>query len=307
MATLIPSWTLALEQANLSPGTIRSYCDTVRAAAEWLAKNDMPDDVEQVTSEHVRAFLLDVMGRTSPGNAHKHMRNLKVYFNWCIKEKERTLASPMIGISNIKVPPKASEVFADSDLRALVRACTAEDDFEHRRDHAIIRILMDNGVRVSGLAGLRYTPDDEKTNDVFLQRHELRIRLKGGREFWAPIGKKAAAALDRYIRARARHPHADSEWLWLPTRSRPTRLGDYRLTADGIGRMIERRSCEAGLGKSRPHKFRRTMATNWEGSDIDLMHIGGWETLQMVELYTRARREGKSREAFRRKSPGDRI
>ena len=46
---------------------------------------------------------------------------------------------------------------------------------------------------------------------MFLTQRRLRIRLKGGDETWVPIGKKAAAALDKYIRAAPgtprRRPH----------------------------------------------------------------------------------------------------
>lgn len=307
MLDLLPSWMLALDQAERSDHTKRSYCDTIRAASAWLAEHDMPTGVQQIRTEHLQAYLIDVKARTSPGNAHKHLRNLRAFFNWAIKENERDRPSPVDGLEQIKVPKAAPTVFTPDELRKLIKACSAEDDFEHRRDLAIVRILMDNGVRVSGIAGLRYTPEEEDTNDVFLTRHVLRVRLKGGVVFWAPIGKKAAHALDRYIRARRSHPAADSPWLWLPVDMRTTRTGDHRFTATGIGQMIQRRGEQAGLGRVRPHKFRRTMATTWEGSDIDLMHIGGWESLKMVELYTRARSEGKAREAHRRLSPGDRI
>ena len=40
--------------------------------------------------------------------------------------------------------------------------------FLDRRDTAIMRIFIDTGIRVSGLAGLRYDPDEEDKNDVFL-------------------------------------------------------------------------------------------------------------------------------------------
>lgn len=39
-----------------------------------------------------------------------------------------------------------------------------------------MRVFIDTGLRVSGLAGLRYDLDDESANDVFLAQRWLHIR-----------------------------------------------------------------------------------------------------------------------------------
>lgn len=329
--TLVPSWRLALDQEDLSPGTIRSYTDTVRMTAEWLerreactcltdAEADGPAEcparqapptgtapgIDDISTEDLRAYLLHRKLTTSAGNAAKDYRNLSVFFGWCVTEDERTPPSPMDRVRKPKVAKKVHKIFTDEELRALVKAC-AGADWESKRDLAIIRVLIDNGMRVSGLAGLRYTPEDPETNDVYLSRHVLRIVLKGGDEHWAPIGKKAAAAIDAYIRKRARRPHADSPWLWLPARGKATRLGDMRLTASGIAQMLERRGRQAGLSDVHPHRFRRTMASTWEGDPLQLMRIGGWNSLEMVRLYAQSREDERAREAHGRLSPGDRI
>lgn len=306
--TLIPSWRLFLEQdgGGKAPGTIRSYTDTITKLAEWLAEAGHPTGVDDIQVEDLRAWLFARREATSKGNAAKEYRNLSVFWNWCVREDERTGPNPMERIGKIKADEKAHPIFTTDELTALVVAC-AGSDWESKRDLAIIRILIDNGVRVSGLAGLRYTPGEDKTHDVFLARHRLRVTLKGGREFWAPIGKKAAAAVDAYIRRRARHPHSDSPWLWLPANGGRTATGDVRLTASGIGQMLERRGVQAGVKNCHPHRFRRTMASTWEGDSMQLMDIGGWESLEMVRLYSRAGREEQARKAHERLSPGDQI
>jgi hypothetical protein len=43
-----------------------------------------------------------------------------------------------------------------------------------------MRVFIDTGLRVSGLAGLRYDPDDESANDVFLTQPRLRSWLAAG-------------------------------------------------------------------------------------------------------------------------------
>ncbi|MEU4233261.1 tyrosine-type recombinase/integrase [Nonomuraea sp. NPDC026600] len=263
---MVSSWELSLQAADKSPGTIRSYLDSVRVLARFLSERGLPAEVEAVGAADVRAFLDASTATTSPGNAHKHFRNLRVFFNWLIAEEERTTGTPMAGIDPPKVSGRTAELLADRELAALLEVCSG-GSWVDRRDTAIVRVLMDNGMRLSWLAGLRHSPDvktmtgGERVGDVWLDRRLLRIARKGEDAYLVPIGPKTAAAIDRYLRARARHPHAASPWLWLPVRGITAEGGERRLTATGIQQMLERRGRQAGIsGRLHPHRFRQTIA-----------------------------------------------
>jgi site-specific recombinase XerD len=265
----------------------------------------MPASVEGVDASHVRAFLLAEEQRTSAASAAVHFRNLRVFFGWLASEGERENPSPMDRVEAPKVAKKAEAFFTEEELARLLKTCSGAT-FVDRRDTAILRIFIDTGLRVSGLAGLRYEPGDESANDVFLTQQRLRIRLRGGDETWVPIGKKSAAALDKYIRARARHQQASSPWLWLGVQGHNT----ARMTDSGIRDMVGRRGEQAGIQCVHPHRFRRSFADSWlaaGGSTDDLMHITGWKTYDMVREYTEARGIARAHNAHARLSPGDRI
>jgi len=53
----------------------------------------------------------------------------------------------------------------------------------------------------------------------------LLVLGKGRRERTLPFGRKAGEALDRYLRARARHKDAELPWLWLGKKGRLTEWG----------------------------------------------------------------------------------
>lgn len=302
---LITSWQLALEAAAKSPKTVRSYIDSVKALHRFLVAEGMPADVEGVEPQHVRAFLLAEERRTSAASAAVHFRNLRVFFGWLASEEERTNPNPMARVEGPKVTKKAKEFFTDEELARLLKTCSGAS-FVDRRDTALLRVLIDTGLRVSGLAGLRYDPEDDERNDVFLTKRRLRIRLKGGDETWVPIGKKAAAALDRYIRVRSKHSQSSSPWLWLGVQGHNT----ARMTDSGIRDMVGRRGEQAGIQNVHPHRFRRSFADKWlaaGGSTDDLMHITGWKTYDMVREYTEARGIARAHDAHARLSPGDQI
>ncbi|WP_084518031.1 tyrosine-type recombinase/integrase [Microtetraspora niveoalba] len=324
---LMPSWRLALESEQLAAGTITSYLHSARLLTEYLAKHDMPQQISKIRAKHMGAFFAarlhgcwldeerlrpcpcgDLTSR-SAGDTHKHFRNLRILFNWLIDEDELDGPSPMAGLAPPKVVARPAEPLNEDELRLMLMTCSGST-FIDRRDTAIMRVLLDNGVRGADLAGLRYHPEDDELTDVFLSRHALRIRLKEGRTRMAPIGRKTAAAIDRYIRARARHAHAGSPWLWLPERGRTAAGGDRRLTTTGILQMLKRRAGQAGIPGVDTHRFRTTMAASFldaGGDPLDLMCVGGWNSLATVQRYTAASAERRAREAHARLSPGDRI
>jgi site-specific recombinase XerD len=305
LSTFIASWQLALDAAAKSSRTVRSYTDSVRALCRFLVDQGMPASVEDVDAPHIRAFLLAEEKRTSAASAAVHYRNIRVFFGWLASEGERENPNPMDRVEAPKVAKKAKAFFAEEELVRLLKTCSGAT-FADRRDTAIIRIFIDTGMRVSAMAGLRYDPDDESANDVFLVQRRLRIRLKGGDEIWVPIGKKSAASLDKYIRARARHPQASSPWLWLGVQGHNT----ARMTDSGVRDIVGRRGEQAGIQNVHPHRFRRSFADSWlaaGGSTDDLMHITGWKTYDMVREYTEARGIARAHNAHARLSPGDRI
>ena len=305
LAALLPSWELSLAERDLSPRTMEIYQRTGRQLTAWLAGHGLPADTEGIDAPHLRAFLAAERERTSAVSAHQHYRNLRVLFRWLEREGERQGPNPMARVDPPKVTKKTKAILSADDLGKLLKGCGGQD-FESRRDAAILRIFIDTGVRVSGLAGLRYLPEAPEDSDVNLPGKAVRVILKGGNQHWAPLGRKAAAALDRYLRARLRHRLAGSPWLWLGMAGRdPSHFG----TA-GIQDMIERRGEEAGLGKISPHWFRRTAAHTMLAlgyQETDVASIAGWTGTAMVRLYAGELAAERARAVHARLSPGDQI
>lgn len=316
LAAMLPSWQRHLEGRLLSENTVALYLWTGRTFTAWLQAQGLPAGTESVDAPHIQAFLTaesqrtrKVRGRQVPVSADTisvHRRNLRVFFRWLITEGERTAPDPMSRVGEVVVPTKIKSILDHDQLKALLRACEGQG-FEARRDTALIHVLYDTAARVSGIAGLRYLPDDPDRNDVHLGRRVLRIVLKGRNEHLAPVGRKTAAALDRYIRARARHPQAQfSEFLWLGRSGRET----GHMTRWGIGAMLERRGRQAGIENLTPHAFRRTGAHDMLAAGMQegqVMAVAGWKTTAMLRRYTQDLEAERARAAHAQLSPADRL
>jgi integrase/recombinase XerD len=173
-------------------------------------------------------------------------RALQQFFKWLSAEED--LPDPMTGLHPPRVEGRLVPVFADGELTRLERACAGRG-FAERRDAAIIAVLQASGIRLSELAGVRYDPGDPRRSDLDLWQREIRVRGKGGRPRIVKISYDAARTVDRYLRARARHPQAWRAQLWLGAGNRRP------LTTSGIYQVVVRRGRQCGV-EVWPHRFR---------------------------------------------------
>ncbi len=305
MDSLWRSWRISLEEADKSPYTIKNYGQTIEYFIGWLKEHGHPTDSESITADHCRLFLIHERTRTSAASAAGHHQHLRTFWKWVVKEGERSTESPMTNVGPIKVPDKVRSFFTSEQCRKMLNTCKGTS-FRERRDRAILGIFMDTGVRISGMVGMRYTPDDPDTNDVYVEERRIRICLKGGAEHWIPLGKKTTADLDRYLRARDKHEHADSQWLWLGASG----VSTDRLTLSGVFWIVRTRGEQAGVANAHPHRFRRTFAHDYldGGGDVDgLMAIAGWKSYRMPQVYAGDLAAERARQAHRKLSPRDRL
>ncbi|ASU81389.1 hypothetical protein CDO52_00080 [Nocardiopsis gilva YIM 90087] len=294
------SWELDLQARGRSERTIKRYRDTITLFAAYQADHDRELKAGKAKPAHIRDFLRKRQTDTSPGNAAIDFRNLRAFYNWLVREEEIKVGkNPMLKVGAPKVPTKDIPVLAPEHITALLKTCKG-NSFEARRDRAIILTLLDNGVRVSGLVGLRYTPDDSDTNDVLLQQSALRVTLKGGDMRLVPIGRAAAYAIDRYLRARRNHNKSHRKELWLSPKG--------ALTDSGVRQMLKRRAKLAGIHHIYPHLFRHTAAHLLKLSGLseeELMAICGWKSAAMAKRYGASAAAARARTAHRRVSPAD--
>ena len=291
---LVDSWELHLRAQNRSPSTIVVYIGAAVQLGEYLHAKGMPHLPAHIRREHVEAFIVDLLARRTPATANNRYRALQQYFKWLIDDGE-IRESPMAHMKPPKVPEQAPEMPTIAALQALLASCKGAS-FEERRDTAVIRLLIDTGMRRAEMASMTMAGTD-------LRAQEVTITGKFNRARRIPFGRKTAAALDRYERARRQHNRADLPNYWLGARGAMTPSGVYQIVRD--------RAKQAGLEPMFTHLFRHGFADAWleaGGNETDLMRHMGWRSRTMLTRYAASRADQRARDAYRRlELPGDKL
>lgn len=292
----LASWTLALEAENKSARTVGNYLEGMDMFLRWLDEHHDETEVEDVTTEHCRAFIAYTVSTRSASTGRTRWAAMRQFFAWAHEEDE-IASNPM---ATVKQPAADAEpevdVLDESQVRAVLATCAGPSLIE-RRDLAILSLMFDSGIRVTALCTARMEKLD-------LRARTIEVVEKGGKTVLKPFGVKTARAIDRYLRARAKQPGSGSPTVFLSTRDgRP-------LNRNSVLLMVRRRGKQAGIQGLHPHVFRHTFTDRWlasGGSEGDLMELNGWSSRDMLGRYAKKTRGERARAAHQRLSPMDNL
>lgn len=277
---LLPSWELHLRAERKSPATVKVYTDGVHRFLRYCEAQGVTPRLDKPT---VNAFVADALENgAQPATARSRQLALRRFSDWATEEGELS-SNELIGIRAPKLDTPVVQPLSEDQLKAMLSACAGRD-LRDRRDQALIRLMVETGMRAGEAAALLVEDVDLSKGSVIVRRG------KGGRGRVVPIGPQTSLALDRYLRVRRGHRLASGADLWLGDRGKS-------FNYDGLYRTLKSRAQSAGIEHFHPHLFRHTAAHRWlaaGGSEGGLMAVAGWTRPDMLLRYTRARAEQRA-------------
>jgi len=247
---------LESRQQGLSPRTIDDFYQ------KYLGKA-IPVLGLTPTPKQINRFLR--LLSCSSGGKHAYFRALRCFYNWLYSPRSgfdlKGKENPIVWVEAPKVPKLILPSLSKEQIELLlVRANNA-------RDKAIIALFTESGLRLLELSNIRQ-------RDIDWQDRIVRVMGKGNKEGYAPFGPLS----EQYLKT------------WLQEYKPEVNESIWGLQPRGIQHMLGSLAEETGL-PCNPHTFRRTFACLLRKAGVDTMTIkdlGRWETLEMVQRYTRS-------------------
>ena len=224
-----------------------------------------PEGLSKKTIEFYRYTLTDFVGYPlSPDGVGSYLKSLtcrnaklrfyqslKILFRW-LHRNAYIPENPMEKVSPPKIQKKLLPAITEEQLQVLLEYC------QNDRDIAMISFLWHSGVRVSEAARVRARDFNWDEGTVIV------------------LGKG-----NRYRKALAGNGIV-KDWF--------NGHDSFGLTAEGIQTVLKILSRETGI-RCNPHSFRRGFAVHLVKSGLStrvVQSLGGWESIAMVERYTKS-------------------
>ena len=267
--------------------TQRTYAALLNKFVAWAGKESL-SDWKNVELRHLMSFLQHERERAvanAPENSSRRLSSESVYLEiaalrafYRFAENEKLL--PQNLAENLSLPRRWKRLPKSLTSREIEQLLTPEvpETPSSLCDQAILETAYASGLRLAELRNLRL-------EQLHLESGFINVIGKGNKERVVPIGKKAVAAVERYLSAGR------------PNLVTPKSPGTVFLTKRGtpfaavtLWLRIKRRVQRAGISRNvTPHMLRHSFATHLleNGADLRIIQeLLGHSTISTTEVYT---------------------
>jgi site-specific recombinase XerD len=278
-----------IAQRRASPHTIASYRDTfrllLRFAEQQLKIAPSQLALENLNAPFVAAFLDQLEKQHANGARTRNLRlaAIRSFFRYAALEapEHSALIQRVLSIPSKRHTRPLIDFLTQPEIQAIL-STPDRTSWIGQRDHALLLVAMQTGLRLSELTGLRQ-------QDVSLDTGaHVRCQGKGRKERATPLTKPTAAIIAAWIKQQG----VDATAFLFPN----ARGG--RLSADAVQHLVARHVAAArktcpSLDKKQvtPHVLRHTAAMELLQAGVDRSLIAIWlghQSMESTEPYLHA-------------------
>ena len=265
-------------EKGLSANTVSAYRRDLHKFDEFANKRKL--GLEAVRRDDLVDFLSGLYRqKLESRTVARHLVTLRNFFRFA-QAQELIAEDPSLHLESPKIRRSLPGYLRLEEVEKLL-ARPDEKTPLGLRDRAMLEVLYSTGLRVSELISLRVMDVDRATGCI-------RCIGKGDKERIVPIGKKALALVERYLRdarpklvGKKQQPQAPT--LFINRRGGP-------LSRVGVWKILSAYGREAGLRVAlTPHMLRHSFATHLLERGADLRSVQlmlGHSDISTTQIYT---------------------
>lgn len=292
-------------QMDASANTIAGYRDTfrlfLRFASEQRGKAPTQLRIEELDADLIADFLTHVETERRNGARSRNTRlaAIRSFFRFvAMNEPAHLLHCQRILAMPSKRYVRRTVTFLDAQEIVALIAAPDRSTWVGRRDHMILLVALQTGLRASELINLR-------RQDVVLGAGaHIRCDGKGRKERCTPLRRDTARLLEVWLKERRGR---DDQPLFSTMRGDP-------LSRDALEHLVRRhvatasRSCPSLVGRRiSPHVLRHSTAMELLQHGVDQSVIALWlghESVETTQVYLHADLKLKEKALTRMAAPG---
>lgn len=267
-------------ECGLSAATLDAYGRDLRELAVHMGSLGAatPDGVTMdMLAGHIR-FLGTERG-LDPRSIVRHLATMRIFFRW-LHANGRIRRDPARLLERPTTWKRLPGTMTPGQMKRLVEAPSPDDGPLWLRDRAMLELMYASGLRASEVGAL-------KLGDFDRDELILKVTGKGNKQRLVPVGKPAAAILERYLAEcrpqLARHEdRRDKHRILLSAHGRP-------LERVAVWQIVKRAARAAGIQGVHPHLLRHSFATHLVAGGADLRVIQellGHADIGTTQVYT---------------------
>jgi len=293
-----------LTQRQVSPHTVTAYRDSLRLflrfAQQQTGKPPNRLDIADLDAPLIAAFLahLDQDRHNSPSTRNARLAAIHSLFRYAALRHPEHAAS-IARVLEIPATRHRKTTIAYLDRNEIDALLAAPDrtTWVGRRDHAMLLLAIQTGVRVSELVNLTIAQASFTTPGA-----HVRVIGKGNKERCAILTNETVAVLRAWLRERQGNTH---EALFPTRRGGPLTTRAFELRLDKHIAAAARACPTLRTKRITPHTLRHTNAMLLRAENIDIYTIALWlghATVKSTERYLHADNKLKQ-DAIERAAP----
>jgi len=260
-------------ERRLSANTCTHYRRDLLELLGWCTRAGIArwDDL---APPHVRQYAAQCHRRGLNGRSiQRRLSALRTFFNYLLRE-HAVQRNPGLDVRAPRSEQHLPDTLNVDDVNHLLSP--GSDDILGLRDHAMLELLYSSGLRLAELVAL-------DLGDVDFAERMVRVTGKGAKTRVIPVGSKAIAALQAWLRVRPRQQAAGEAALFTSRSGK--RLG-HRAVQQRVKQWARRKGIPGDL---HPHTLRHSFASHVLESSGDLRAVQellGHADISTTQVYT---------------------